>query len=64
MDLLNKSKFYSKFLHDKMTSEDEEAKQLKESKLAQRKSLQNGKKVFSSINLWWNEMCPRPINIQ
>ena len=52
MDLLNKSKFYSKFLHDKMTSEDEEAKQLKESKLAQRKSLQNGKKVFSSINLW------------
>jgi len=40
MDLLNKSKFYSKFLHEKMMTEDEETKKLKEAKLADRKSLQ------------------------
>ena len=47
MDLLNKSKFYSKFLQEKMASEDEQTQKLKANKLAERKSLQlkNGKKV-------------------
>ncbi len=50
MDLLNKSKFYSKFLQDKMASEDEQIQKLKADKLAERKSLQlkNGKKVNDS----------------
>lgn len=39
MDLLNKSKFYSQFLQEKMTTEDEETKKLKESRLSERKSL-------------------------
>ena len=60
MDLLNKSKFYSKFLHDKMTSEDEEAKKLKESKLSERKSLQikNGKKVHYHFSCLRDLLCP------
>lgn len=47
MELLNKSKFYSKFLHDKMAKEDEQIQKLKADKLAERKSLQlqKGKKV-------------------